>query len=709
MFNWREVPFVRLLMPLLLGIATALYVNTPLHFLNVAILLFFITIATLANRKLKKSSSKDLFSILVHLSLFLLGYQLTIYHNNFHKTQHFRHALTEENTIIGTVVNVRSSGRFLSTSLEVEQIKLKNDSIVRSCGNIMLSIDQAELKEAPVYGDRLIVSANIKALEGPKNPAAFDYRLFLRMKGIYHQAFVKGKQWTKIETDTRNPLIVWTGKLRAELLQTLRLYLPTENEYAVGAAMLLGFRDDMNEEIKNAYAGTGATHVMAVSGLHIGLVFLGMGLLLRLLLWRNKFMRFFKPAIMLSGIWLFALLSGASPSAMRAAFMFSLIIISQSLNREGSIYNTLASSAFCLLVYNPFLLMEVGFQLSYLAVTGIVYFQPKIYKLWFIENKIGKYLWQMASVGLAAQLITFPLSIFYFHQFPVYFWLSGLIVVPAATFIIGLGALLFLSHYYIPFLSAFIGKTLWWVISLMNGMIFLIRNLPAGLIDGIWISAAVFVLLYLVISASVIAINGKRMRWAVYALGFFVLAVGISSFTDIQQQQQSSVVFYHSPKNTLIDFVHGQSVVTFKNESLSQKKKQRAAGNYQAAVGINKSEELLLDTDTKFQEGPLKYHKPFVQFYQHRFAFIDQLYFKKPAAPIEVEVLFLYDNPKHSLATLMEYFDFETLVIGNSNTRKKTEQWVRDCKSSGKNVHNISDSGAYVFNNNINTNADLTR
>jgi competence protein ComEC len=696
MFNWREVPFVRLLMPLLLGIAVALYVNIPLHFLNIVILLFFIAIIFLANRKLE-TGIKDLFSILVHLILLLVGYQLTIYQNDFHKAQHFRHSLSKENTIIGTVTSVKSSGRFLNTNLAVEQIKSGNDTILHRCGNIMLSIDQAELKEAPEYGDRLIVSAYIKELEGPKNPAAFDYRLFLRMKGIYHQAFVKGERWAKIETGTGNPLLAWTGTLRAELLKTLRLYLPTENEYAVGAAMLLGFRDGMNEEIKNAYAGTGATHVMAVSGLHIGLVFLGLGLLLRLLLWRNKFMRFFKPCIMLTGIWLFALLSGASPSAMRAAFMFSLIIVSQSLNREGSIYNTLASSAFCLLIYNPFLLMEVGFQLSYLAVTGIVYFQPKIYKLWFIENKIGNYLWQMASVGLAAQLITFPLSIFYFHQFPVYFWLSGLIVVPAATFIIGLGALLFLSHYYLPFLSFFVGKTLWWVITLMNGMIFLIRKLPAGLIDGIWIGFAVFILLYLVISTSVIAINSKQSRWAMYALGFFVLAIGISSFTDIQQQQQTSVVFYHSPKNTLIDFIDGQSVVTFKNESLSQKKKNRAAGNHQASIGIDNVEEFLLQTDTTFEKGPLKYQKPFVQFHEHRFALIDQLPFQKPEAPIEVDFLLLYNNPQLKLSTLLEYFDFDTLIIGSSNTRKQTERWIDDCKASGKNHYSISKSGAFIF------------
>jgi len=236
----------------------------------------------------------------------------------------------------------------------------------------------------------------------------------------------------------------------------------------------------------------------------------------------------------------------------------------------------------------------------------------------------------------------------------------------------------------------------------MNGMIFLIRNLPAGLIDGIWIGLAIFVLLYLVISAAVLAINSKQSRWAMYALGFFVLAMGISSFTNIQQQQQASVIFYHSPKNTLIDFVDGQSVVTFKNESLSQKKKKRAAGNHQAAIGIKHFEELLLQTDTAFQKGPLKYQKPFVQFYQHRFALINQLNFQKPKTPIEVDFLLVYENPQHQLSTLLEYFDFDTLLIGSSNTRKQSERWIEECKSSGKNYYNIATSGAFLFSPNQN-------
>ncbi|MFK7807931.1 MAG: ComEC/Rec2 family competence protein [Saprospiraceae bacterium] len=696
MFNWREVPFVRLLIPLAIGIAMGLYFNTVLHLLNVVILLLFFSIALLANRKLE-TNLKNTFSLFVHCTLLVIGYQLAIYQNDFHSEKHFRNALpnSDVNTLLGTVEDIKSSGRFLSVKLTVDQINI-DQKPKNACGSIMLSIDQAELREAPAYGDRLVFSAKVKELEAPKNPAAFDYRFFLRMKGVYHQAFVKKENWDIVASNRGNPIIAQTSAIRKGLIKALKIYLPTENEFAVGAAMLLGFRDGMNEEIKNAYAGTGATHVMAVSGLHIGLVFLGLGLLLRLLFWRNKFMRFFKPAAMLGGIWLFALISGASPSAMRAAFMFSLIIIAQSLNREGSIYNTLASSAFCLLVFNPFLLMEVGFQLSYLAVGGIVYFQPKIYKLWYIENRLGKYIWQMASVGLAAQLMTFPLSIFYFHQFPVYFWLSGLIVVPAATVIIALGALLFFSHYYVGFLSPFIGKLLWWMISIMNGLIFLIRKLPAGLIEGIWIGAGVFVLLYLIISTVVIAINSKQLRWAIYSLGLFVLVMGATAFTNIQQQDQTTIVFYHSPKNTLVDFVSGNSVITLHNESLSAKKEKQAAENYRSSINSDKVVTLLLESNNACSNGPLKYQQPFVQFYDTRIAFIDVINFQLPNTPIEIDYLFLHNKAKYSIEELKQHFNFKNLVIGTTNYKKQTEQWITTCQKENIPYHSIYEKGALL-------------
>jgi competence protein ComEC len=696
MVNWREVPFVRLLLPLLIGISIALYADTPLPFLNSIILFLFITIALVAWRPLQPPQ-KNFFSAAVHLCILLCAYQLTIQQNDFHHPQHFRHSLSEENTFIGQVEDVRSNGRFLNASLRITQVQQTNGQIQNTCGSILLSFDQSELDSVPNYGDRLMLSAHISPVEAPKNPEAFDYRAYLRHKGIHHQAFIKAGEWITLERKVGNPLMTLTRQWSHNLLDILAIYLPSENEYSVGAAMLLGYRDNMNDDIKNAYANTGATHVMSVSGLHIGLVFLGVGLLLRLLPWRNQFMRFFKPFVMLSAVWLFALLTGAAPSALRAAFMFSLIIISQSLNREGSIYNAMAASAFCLLCYNPYLVMDVGFQLSYLAVAGIVYFQQKIYGLWYIENKLGDYLWKLSCVGLASQVTTFPLSIFFFHQFPVYFWLSGLIVVPAASLVIGLGSLLIVCHYWLGFLSPLVGKLLLWVLYLMNGSLFLIQQLPAVLIEGIWAGGLVLVLLYLVITLVIFAIQSERARWLVYALGLFSLVMVSTAFTNIRQQQDAAFVVYHSPKHTLIDVINGQSLVSLSDESLSQKKKKQASDNYRMSKGIRDMEELLLEKNFAIEKGPFKYQKPLAQFYDYRLALVDTLSFGQPPVPIEVDYLILYGYCDYQLADLQQYFDFDTLVIGTSNRRKQTARWLSDCEAAQIPCYNITEKGAFLL------------
>ncbi len=693
MFNWREVPFVRLLLPLMIGITMGLYFDLPLHFLNYVLVFLFLMIGWMAHRKLSLSE-KSGFSLSVQFFLFLAGYQLIFYQSDYHRSSHFRHAVQISNTIVGTVTNVKVAKRHIKTILDVEQISSLGYPARNVSGRILLYVDHVTARRIPLYGNRLVVSTSIRPVEGPKNPEAFDYRRYLRMKGIHHQGYVADEDWTVAEYGVGHPVMMWTQKLRRRLLSVLDEHLPSDNEFAVGAAMLLGHRDRIGETITNAYAGTGAMHVMAVSGLHIGLVFLGLGMLLRLLPWRNRLMRIFKPVMLLLGIWLFALLTGAAPSAMRAAFMFSLIVIGQSLKRDGNIYNTLAASAFCLLCYDPFLLMEVGFQLSYLAVAGIVYFQPKIFRLWYIENRPGQYLWKLASVGLAAQLTTFPLSLLYFHQFPLYFWLSGLIVVPAAVVIIGLGALLFISHYLLPFTSFLFGKLLLWSIWSMNALIFLIRKLPAGLIEGIWISLGVFVLLYALIGCIIVAINSERLRWVVYGLGVGVALTGLTAFTDIQQQEQAAIVIYHQPRHTLIDFIGGHAAVQLTDPLLSQKRIRQISQNHRSSIGIRQVDELLVQEDPEWKNDWLWYRPPFLQMYNLKMGIVDELPPREPAQPVAVDYVLLVGNPRCSLAELQACFSFDTLLLDASNRHHLIDQWIIDCTAENIPVRCTRDEGA---------------
>ena len=176
-------------------------------------------------------------------------------------------------------------------------------------------------------------------------------------------------------------------------------------------------------------------HVLAVSGLHVGIIFFILNFLLTPLN-RNKRLLKIKLFLLVGALWFYAFLTGLSPSVMRSCTMFSFIVVGENLNKRTNIYNTLAASAFLLMLINPLIIFGAGFQLSYIAVISIVFFQPRLAALVAVKNRILKYVWDLFTVSVAVQIGTAPISIFYFHQFPVYFWLSNFIVIPGAALIL---------------------------------------------------------------------------------------------------------------------------------------------------------------------------------------------------------------------------------------------------------------------------------
>ncbi len=695
MFNWREVPFVRLLLPFIIGIACSFYFDYSFSFLPFLLLLLLLPIFWMSPKSLGPKG-RSYYTLFVNLFLFIFGYHLAYQQNSFHHTDHFRHYLVDKNIGVGTVSEVASSGKFDRVVLNLEQLGTRMEDAKNINGRVLLLVDRTTNEKVIHYGDRIAFKANITPASPPKNPHAFDYRHLLRIRGIYHQAFLKQGDWKRLASEQGSPLMNKTYQLREHLIAVLKKHLPGENEFAVGAAMLLGDKSALQEEVKNAYAGTGATHVMAVSGLHLGIIFLGLGMLLRLIKTRNRFFQFFKPAVMIAGIWAFALLTGGSPSALRAAVMFSFLIVGQSLVRHVNIYNTLAISAFALLCYDPFLLFETGFQLSYFAVVGIIYFQAKVYRLWIIDNKVGDHLWKLVSVGIAAQLTTFPLCLFYFNQFPLYFWLSGLVVVPAAFFIICVGALLFLVEAIFPLGAIWIGKLLHGIIWLMNALIFMIHQLPAGLIEGIWISALVFVLLYLVVLAVSVAINTEKKKWWVYSLGFLTVVAGSYAFTSVSQEGQQQIILYHTGRNTLIDFIDGTDIVSFQNEVLTDKSKNFAAQRNRWALGANNIESFTLDKNPKVESRHLHYQNGLIQFHNKTIALVNELPDYKERLTIPVDYLILYENPDLSIDELKQFFDFKEIWIASSNNRFNSNRWIDECMELNIIYRSVNGEGAII-------------
>ena len=695
MINWRALPFVRLFFPFAGGIAAAWWLDTSWWGLPaLSALLLLLTVWWGTRRWAYRW--RWCYGLLLFLLLFTLGYQRGYQYDERHRVDHLQQQWNPEQVLLVQVEETPRIRRTLQCRGRV-LARRSSESDWQACsGQLLLYlVPRAEASDLR-YGDQILLRAPVRAIPAARNPEAFDYRAFQRSRNVHHQCYAPSEQWERVARDRGHRGLALALGLRQQLLTQLERYLGTTEEAAVAAALLLGERGELGRELKSAYANTGATHVLAVSGLHVGFIYLGLATLLGLLRWSGPGWRGLRTLLLLLGVWAFALVTGASPSVLRAATMFSFIILGRALSRPTNIYNTLAISASLLLLYDPYLLFEVGFQLSYLAVLGIVSFQGWIYRWWIIDHPVGDYLWQLSSVSLAAQLTTVPLCVYYFHQFPLYFWLSGLVVVPAAMGVLGLGVLFFVASGIGGSIAAGVAQLLYGLLWLMNAAIYAIEQLPLAVIRGLWIGKGGMALLYLAtLLLTYLFWREHRWRWrTTVALVWLLLlvVVGQSKWRSGQRQ----VVVYALRQHTLVDLVDGFARWRIASSDLEEADEDFAAQNYRWKLGATERASVAVgerDRTTEFGW----YHRGYGQFYAHRLVLLDRLPEQRPERPLPVEVLLLRGNARLRLAELRDYFEFRHLLADGSNRARTLARWRAEAETLGLAVIDVSRRGGQII------------
>jgi competence protein ComEC len=391
------------------------------------------------------------------------------------------------------------------------------------------------------YGDELLIRGSPSMVRPVLNPGAFDYQRFLSYKNIFHQHFLRGRDAQFVRAAVPNQLLAVSFRIREWSGSKIRSVVDGEREQAIAAALVLGIVEGIDSEISNAYAATGAMHVLAVSGLHVGIIYLILNLMLKPVK-RFRYGNWGAAIFTISILWGYACVTGLPPSVLRAVMMFSFVALAQPLKNQTNIYNTLGASAFCLLLYDPLLIMSVGFQLSYLAVLGIVYLQPLLYRLYEPESRILDEIWKITSISIAAQAATFAISILYFHQFPNYFLISNLFVIPLAfvILVVGLGVLTFT---FIPVIASAIGFILEWLIRLLNYLILLMEKLPYAVTENIYITAWECVLLMAMVVVLLLMIQLRSIRYF-YAFAILVVVFSFSLW-------RTHMTMFSSPRLTV--------------------------------------------------------------------------------------------------------------------------------------------------------------
>jgi len=524
-------------------------------------------------------------------------------------------------------------------------------------------------------------------ISNTSNPGGFNFKEYAASQKIHHQVYLTPADFTIISKS--NLSVSLLSMTKQYVLRVLEKYMLTPRERSVAEALLIGYKKNLDKELMTAYSNTGVIHIIAISGLHLGMIY---ALLLWLLKPLNRFkkMQWLKRGIILLIIWGFTLLTGAGASVLRAAVMFSFLLLAAQQNRPNYMINTLAASAFCLLLYRPLFLWDIGFQLSYAAVLGIVLFAKPIEKWMYIENKILRHCWQLCSVTIAAQLLTLPLLVYYFNSFPNLFLFTNFIAVPISGCILYLliGLLLFAPF---DFVAKPVGVITEWLIVQLNDFIQNSASLPFALTEYIQVSLLQTICLYACIVSWAVYLIQKNRRAFWLGCSGIILFFAIRAINLTQLKNQQKLIVYHAPKYTAIDLLEGwghryigdrqlERNILLKNNYLSPTRTL-----YRAA---NPLLQTVVQLSSPFVIGPNKK----VLLVHSRLAF-PALYMVP-----KIDLIILAGGVDIPFVEIAKRYPQAKLVFDSSNPLWKIQLWKKEADRLHLRHHSVPEQGAFEYN-----------
>ncbi|MDP4210317.1 MAG: ComEC/Rec2 family competence protein [Bacteroidota bacterium] len=695
---FRQAPFVRIVVALAAGITFRLYVEVPSQTVLSIFLITIVTVVSLSGvRKFSANYKYRWFlGVLLSVAVFCMGIYLT---GEKYPTSDLKLSPDSSQKFIAIVsYPPEEQAKSVQCFVNIDQIKQGNRLI--SCGEkLLLHIQKDSAALTLKAGDVLLFRASPALIERTGNPYEFDYRKYLSYQGVRFSAYVAENYWQRIDKEKLSALQLWAFRMRDKLLSTFRRLGITGQELGVASALTIGATTELDNEVKQAYIASGTMHILAVSGMHVALLYWVLNMLLSFLD-RNKYTRYLKFFLLLVAVWLYALLTGMGASILRASTMISFLIVGDALNRKSSIFNTLAASAFCLLVWNPFNLVDVGFQLSYLAVISIVIFHPFIYEWFEFDSWFGDQLWSMVAVTLAAQVLTTPISLFYFHQFPNLFLLSNVIMIPLSTVIMYF-AMFLISSSGFGWIAGVMGKVFNWLVWLLNKVVFTIEALPYALTKGVYITLADVVLCYLLIIFFTLYLLRKQVRFLNFSL-FVMLVLLVSGVVgEYENRNKHEVIVYNENNNSVIQFRNGGESIWLVNSFGDRTRKclERARD----AMGSEFNKVFIMDSvirqskgkGLKLQSG-LFVRGNFVQFLSKTFVISDGTEFKDTSGcEIKTDLLLMRNASLYKSKKILAHYPASTVVLDASTSKFRVDK-ISSGLPLNCNIYNVKKSGALI-------------
>ena len=491
-------------------------------------------------------------------------------------------------------------------------------------------------------GDQLILLTQPKQIMNTGNPFELDYRTMMHNKGIDFTLYLPSGTYRKTGIQIHR-ISYWAEQVRDKLVAHLSATKIEKEECAVISALTLGYRAELDPETLDYFINTGTIHVLSVSGLHVALIFLILSFFFSGIN-KGKFGTIIYPTLMILFLWIYAFITGFSPPVQRSTVMFTFVILGTSLRRPVNIYNSLTASAFLLILLDPNVLFDVGFQLSYLSIFGIVLLQKPLASMVQVKNKMLKWLWTLFTVSLAAQLITFPLSILYFNQFSNVFWLSNYFAIPGTTLLMWLTFGFFVFS-PIPIISNIFAQIIQFVTNLMLVILKWMSELPHAVTKGIVYSPFQTWILYLLIIALIIYGFSKNKTGLFVGLTLLITLQISTLYANYNLFNQKAIYVYQS-KNTLIHLINGRENYVLLYDKIPVTVREiKMLNNVCNHLKLNMPQFIRLKIKANFDAPDLKINDLTLQFLNCRINLSNQLKFNIQGSDL---IKFRKNNPELS-------------------------------------------------------------
>lgn len=696
---WKPFPLLRILLPFIAGVVIERnfgHLHIPFAGLGVLLVVFLLITAGFALFSVSYGL-RWIPGLPVNIFLLFAGIAMATV-REAGTLGNFISSDNETSYIASVTEPPIDKGRYYKAFLQIHY-KVGRGGPEQEQGRVMAYFSRDTGKVAD-YGDFIIFRSTIEELTENANPNTFNYTRFLKNKGICYRTNIDSGDWRKLSVPPTHWIKRQAMDLRNKLIEILEKNSISGRELAVASALLLGYCDDIDTETRLEYAASGAMHILSVSGMHVGVIYLFLEFVLGFLN-RNRVTRVIRALIILLFIWFYAMLTGLSPCVLRAAIMLSLPVVARAISRNPELINVLAASCMILLVADPFLVHDVGFQLSYLAVAGIMLLYKPVYGLFVATSWLGEKIWSILSVSLAAQIITLPITLYTFHQFPNYFLITNIMIVPLSSVIIYCGVILLLIS-PLPLLPSLLGPVFGFLVGLMNRIIHVIESLPFSTTKGIFISDFQYFILCLILLATIGFILLRQKGWLFSGMLLLLVLCSEILVTKLSGCDKLKFTVFNT-RSQMNLFFSGQA------NSLTL---------YQGSGGTGLSELSSVITTALQAEG-LKSHRWYWFNNNVRAANVSgnylpvwksnnliifggvRIYVLNRAIPKEfkehlaADVVVISGSPRVTIAEVVKIFNPVTIVADATNFRSRTDQWEREAANLPLVFHNVKKSGAF--------------